>query len=55
MSNIVYIKTPQCIEVDKNNVSLKDFLTIYCENEKLKNSILELPFYTFKSIKRASL
>ncbi|MDD6071696.1 MAG: stage V sporulation protein AA [Clostridiales bacterium] len=55
MSNIVYIKTPQCIEVDKNNISLKDFLTIYCENEKLKNSILELPFYTFQKYQKGQL
>lgn len=48
MSDIIYIKAPQCIEVEKNNVSLKDFLTIYCEDEKLKQSILNLPFYTFK-------
>lgn len=55
MPNTVYIKTPQCIEVDKNNVSVKDFLTVYCEDETLKNNILELPFYTFQKGKNGQL
>lgn len=55
MSDIIYIKAPQCIEVEKNNVSLKDFLTIYCEDEKLKQSILNLPFYTFKKNQNGQL
>ncbi|MCM1178908.1 MAG: stage V sporulation protein AA [Clostridium sp.] len=55
MPNTVYIKAPQCIEVDKNNVSIKDFLTIYCEDETLKSNILELPFYTFQKGKNGQL
>lgn len=55
MPDTVYIKTPQCVEVDKNNVSIKDFLTIYCENESLKKRILDLPFYTFQKNKKGQL
>lgn len=55
MANTVYIKTPQCVEVDKNNVTIKDFLTIYCDDEKLKDNIQNLPFYTFKKNQREQL
>lgn len=55
MSDIVYIKTPQCVEVKKNNVSLKDFLTIYCTNSSLKENIDSLPFYTFKKNENGQL
>lgn len=55
MSDIVYIKTPQCVEVKKNNVSLKDFLTIYSTDSKLQKNISDLPFYTFEKNQKGQL
>jgi stage V sporulation protein AA len=55
MSKIIYIKTPQCIQIDKNNVCLKDFLTVYCEDENQKENILNLPFYTFEKNQKGQL
>lgn len=49
MNALVYIKTPQCIELTKTDVYLKDFLTVYTSDDALKQDILNLPFYTFKS------
>ena len=48
MGQTVYIKAPQCIEVQNYNVTLKDFLTIYTSNEQQKEELLSLPFYTFE-------
>lgn len=47
MDNTIYIKAPQCIEITKKNVVLKDFLTIYTMDNELKKELLSLPFYTF--------
>lgn len=49
MNALVYIKTPQCIELTKTDVYLKDFLTVYTSDDALKQDILNIPFYTFKS------
>jgi stage V sporulation protein AA len=36
-------------------VCLKDFLTVYCEDEKRKENILNLPFYTFEKNQNGQL
>lgn len=53
MGTTIYIKTPQCVKVDKPDVLLKDFLTIYTTDTKLQNAISNLPFYTFEKNKKA--
>lgn len=55
MNQTIYIKTPQCIEVQNYNVHLKDFLTIYTSDEKQKDALLALPFYTFQKDKKGQI
>lgn len=55
MQQTVYIKAPQCIEITNPQVYLKDFLTIYCSDAKLKEQLDKLPFYTFESNQNAQL
>lgn len=52
MEQTIYIKAPQCIEVEDCNVTLKDFLTIYTTNAQQKEKLLSLPFYTFPKDKK---
>lgn len=55
MEQTVFIKAPQCIEVENNTVMLKDFLTIYTTDEALAEQILSIPFYTFEKGKKAQV
>ncbi|MCM1157539.1 MAG: stage V sporulation protein AA [Bacteroidales bacterium] len=55
METTVYIKAPQCIEVKHPDVVLGDFLTVYTADEKLKDSLLSMPFYTFPKEKKGQL
>lgn len=47
MNETVYIKAPQCIQVNQPDVALKDFLTIHTSDQHLKKQIQSLPFYHF--------
>lgn len=55
MKTIVYIKAPQCAELQHTHIILKDFLTVYSKNEPLKQHILSLPFYDFNKEKKEQL
>lgn len=55
MSKTIYIKTPQCIELKKPDVLLEDFLTIYTDDNQLKENLLKLPFYSFPSEQKGQL
>lgn len=47
MNPIIYIKAPQCIDITKPSVTLGDFLTIYCTDNKIQEKLNNLIFYTF--------
>lgn len=47
MEQVIYIKTPQCVELQHTDVMLGDFLTAYSPNQQLKAQVLSIPFYTF--------
>lgn len=55
MEQTVYIKAPQCVEVQNYNVALKDFLTVYTSNEQQKKELLSLPFYTFEKDQKGQI
>lgn len=55
MEQTIYIKAPQCIEVQNPNVKLKDFLTIYAQDKALQNKLLSIPFYTFDKNKKGQI
>ena len=55
MEQTVYIKAPQCVEVQNYNVALKDFLTDYTSNEQQKKELLSLPFYTFEKDQKGQI
>lgn len=55
MPGTIYIKTPQCIEVENPQVLFKDFLKVYCDDTKRKEEILQLPFYTFDKNQKQQL
>lgn len=55
MEQTVYIKVPQCIEVENHDVKLKDFLTIYTPDVQQKEAILSLPFYCFPEDKKGQI
>ena len=55
MEETVYIKTPQCVELQHTQVTLKDFLMVYTLNDSLKQQILSLPFYTFQENQKGQL
>lgn len=55
MTQTIYIKAPQCIEVTQPDVTFKDFLTIYSTDEALKQEILSMPFHSFKSNQKGQL
>ena len=47
MEQIIYIKAPQCVELQHTNIVLGDFLTIYSPNQQLKQKILSIPLHNF--------
>ncbi len=47
MNQIIYIKATQHAQLEKPEVALKDFITIYTVDEDIKNYILSIPFHTF--------
>ncbi len=49
MNPIIYIKAPQCIDITKPFVTLGDFLTIYCTDNKVQEKLNNLIFYTFST------
>ncbi|MBR1866013.1 MAG: stage V sporulation protein AA [Lachnospiraceae bacterium] len=52
MNETIYIKAPQCIQVNQPDVTLKDFLTIYTSDAHLKKQLRSLPFYHFPEQKK---
>lgn len=55
MEQTIYIKAPQCIEIQNPDVTLKDFLTIYAADQKLQKKILSIPFYSFDKDKKGQI
>lgn len=55
MRTIIYIKSSQHAQLEQPEVKLKDFLTVYTADEKVKNQILSIPFYTFKPTEKQQL
>lgn len=47
MNQVIYIKVPQCIQVQNPKVYLKDFLTLYTTDSHLKAKILSTFFHNF--------
>lgn len=47
MNETIYIKVAECIEVNKPKVSFSDFLTIYCNNKNIENTVKAMHFFTF--------
>lgn len=55
MEQTVYIKAPQCIQVNNPSVTLKDFLTIYTADPALEKKVLSIPFYEFEKEKEGQV
>ncbi len=55
MNETIYIKAPQCINVNQPDVTLKDFLTIYTSDDHLKKQLLAIPFYRFPKNKKGQI
>lgn len=55
MEQTVYIKAPQCIQINNPSVTLKDFLTIYTADSALGKKILSIPFYEFEKEKEGQI
>lgn len=47
MSENVYLKIAQSIEVSKEQIKLKDFSTLYCKNISLQKNLKEMSFFQF--------
>ncbi len=52
MEQTIYIKAPQCVEVQHNRILLGDFLDIYCQDSHIKNELKSIPFFTFDTAKQ---
>ncbi len=52
---ILYIKAPQCVELQHTHVVLKDFLTVYTKDETLAQQVLSLSLYDFEEGKKGQL
>lgn len=55
MGQIIYIKTPQCVELQHTNIVLGDFLTAYSPDSQLNAQLLSIPFYTFHDNQKEQL
>ncbi len=55
MEQVIYIKTPQCVEVQHTKIILGDFLTAYSPSQQLKTQVLSIPFYTFHTGQKEQL
>ncbi len=55
MQQTIYIKAPQCIDITKPEVTLGDFLTIYCTDSKIKHTLDHLFFYRFPQDKESQI
>lgn len=55
MGNIIYIKAPQCVELQHTDIVLGDFLTAYSPDEQLKKQLFSIPFHTFQPEKKTQL
>lgn len=55
MNQTIYIKAPQCIELEHPHVLIKDFLTVYSADEELKQAVLSKPFYHFSENKKSQI
>lgn len=55
MNQTVYIKAPQCIEVDNPDVYIRDFLTIYSSDNNLTKQIQNILFYQFHKEKKGQI
>lgn len=55
MEQTVYIKAPQCIQINNPSVTLKDFLTIYTPDSELEKEILSIHFYEFEKEKEGQI
>ncbi len=47
MSETIYIKANDCVEVEYPSVIFSDFLTLYCKDKKIENDIKNMNFYRF--------
>lgn len=47
MNQTIYIKAPQCIEVDNPTVKLGDFLSVSCADPDCHNTLCNAGFYQF--------
>ena len=48
MKETIYIKVPYCVEVTEPKVQFSDFLTIYCNDKKIENTVGAMHFHTFE-------
>ncbi len=55
MEQIVYIKAPQCVELQHTNIVLGDFLTVYSPNQQLQQQIVSIPFHNFHTNQKEQL
>lgn len=55
MNKTIYIKAPQCIQMNNPDVTLGDFLTIYSEDQEQKEKVSALPFYQFPPDQKSQL
>lgn len=55
MKNIIFIKAPQCVELQHTDIKLGDFLTIYTPESKVTKQLLSIPFHKFQSDQKTQL
>ncbi len=51
MTDEVYINLSQCSKVENNAVTIKDAATVWCRDDKIKNSVNAIKLYDFKGKK----
>lgn len=55
MVQTIYIKAPQCIEIQHRDIVLGDVITVYTSDYHIRQQIQSIPLYTFSQKKKTQI
>ncbi len=55
MKQTIYIKAPQCVEIQHSNIVLGDIITVYTLNQDMKQKIESIQLYSFNENKKTKI
>lgn len=55
MAQTIYIKAPQCVEIQHRDIVLGEIITVYTSDHHIKQQIQSIPLYTFDEEKKTKI